>query len=387
MLLQVEILEKAISSLRSRQAAVDVTQEETIRKLSAEVNQLKVVILEHTQYRSTDQDIYSRTSHDIAASLQQLERLDIRERSQEPAGGDQEDSLVFVAKIAQSNDHCYSMQVSEPSLEVHCEEVVEAEHEEQPGPTLVTLPVEGEQQLGEAAATFLLPDTVLHPLNTADNLGTVQCELAPLAATIAGANLTTIFVNKGSKASVLHPPVISTLGEDSQLVSKVAIPRLKVNRKAKPKRKTYTRKKCVKSIISEEKENEPLEIEFSQIIQPEGVGIQKTVDEVLAQPEPGEECTSTVVEVTVEGALLESGGVIDLQNREEIEILEETIKEDREQTEQQDCQAGMATQRKQSSDRVLQQETKKKVETNKKKSKSSYSIAALCQISVNIGDR
>merc|ERR1712030_75934 len=57
---------------------------------------------------------------------EQVKKVDAdRQQANTEGNLDDEDSLAFVTKIAQSNDHCYSMQVSEPNLEVDSEEVVE----------------------------------------------------------------------------------------------------------------------------------------------------------------------------------------------------------------------------------------------------------------------
>ena len=47
-----------------------------------------------------------------------------------------EDDLALVAQIAQSNDHCYSVSVTEPNLTV---EVVETQDSAAPAPGYVTI--------------------------------------------------------------------------------------------------------------------------------------------------------------------------------------------------------------------------------------------------------
>merc|ERR1712030_251719 len=85
---------------------------------------------------------------------------------------------------------------------------------------------------------------------------------------LKGSNVTTIFVNKGSRASLLQQPtVITGTNQDiisSNFINKIAIPRLKVHKKEKPKRRTYSRRKKNKNKKVEEKglsnkENENLE--------------------------------------------------------------------------------------------------------------------------------
>ena len=156
----------------------------------------------------------------------------------------------------------------------------------------------------------------------------------------------TIFVNKGSKSSVLyqHPPLVTT---DPDLNStKVAIPRLRVQKKAKKPRKTYVRKKPFKSKKST----------------------------VSLKPAEGSSDHNESSETIFSDDIL--------TNNEEMEIIEETIKEDTEQTEK-----IALSKEKRKSGGIVSEEDKKKLEGfSKKKSKSSYSIAALCQISVNIGD-
>ena len=427
---KVEIVENAIINMRNKSIVVNKAHEETIKKLSAEVNQLKNIILEFTGFTKSSEDIYKITSREISTLLRGLinNKKDSIETAHDDILLEDEENLAFVAKIAQSNDHCYSMQVSEPNLEVDSEEVVETidlsgdgddnidmnntRHVAvQESTTLTDKPIMidlvGTYNLGELNSSNV--PNALHQLNLIDsqntNLSIPQIiNLQDLngqnlsLSNLKGSNVTTIFVNKGSRASLLQQPsVLSGTKQDAlntNLVSKIAIPRLKVNKKMKPKRKTYSRRRKPKekSLESNEqeqnnKENESLELDISQIMQSEKGKPQPALklSDDHKKPENQIEIEEGENNNINETRSLEKE-IIDLQNNEEIEMLEETIKEDTEKSKK-DAQNKDTTKTKVEKSLTNNSEAKKKLETNKKKSKSSYSIAALCQISVNIGDR
>ena len=124
--------------------------------------------------------------------------------------------------------------------------------------------------------------------------------------------------------------------------TKVAIPRIKVKKKPKKPRKPYVRKK---SVIKASKKSSDAIVADANVNE----------NETLFSDDP-------------------------LTNNEEMEIIEETIKEDTEQTEK------IALTKEKGCNIIIEDGKKKLDGSGKKKSKSSYSIAALCQISVNIGD-
>ena len=130
-----EIIENAIRTLRSKVlSAKKSSDNDTIRKLSAEVNSLKDIILQFTSFDKSGEDIYQLTSQQVISILNKI-ILQEKEnsRNETVTGGvgdadlDGEEDLAFVAKIAQSNDHCYSVNITEPNLAVDSEEVVESE--------------------------------------------------------------------------------------------------------------------------------------------------------------------------------------------------------------------------------------------------------------------
>ena len=134
---KVEIVENAIVNLRS--LANDIqsknnSDRETIRKLSAEVNSLKDIILQFTSFKKSSEDIYKLTSEEIVTAIKQIifsrKRDALSPGDTEQDVGDEntddtvDEDLAFVAKIAQTNDHCYSVSVTEPNMRVETEEVV-----------------------------------------------------------------------------------------------------------------------------------------------------------------------------------------------------------------------------------------------------------------------
>ena len=356
---KVEIVENAIVNLRN--LANDIqsknnSDRDTIRKLSAEVNSLKDIILQFTSFKKSSEDIYKLTSEEIVTAIKQIiltrKRDAISSGDTEADAGDDntddtvDEDLAFVAKIAQTNDHCYSVSVTEPNMRVETEEIVETEDLTGPG-----------QQTLIPVQEFV---TVLPPPGPSDGYITLVPDPNPVLnlpqiiniddmSALAGVR--TIFVNKGSKTSVIcqqPPPVPVAPDIVSSDMGKVAIPRLKAQKRAKKVRKVYTRKKpfvrsCKKSsILKSSEENSDHNVS----------------SETIFSDDP-------------------------LTNKEEMEIIEETIKEDTEQTEK----FALIKEKSKGGNKGSKEENKKKLEgLGKKKSKSSYSIAALCQISVNIGD-
>ena len=357
---KVEIIENAILSIKSRSVNQNKVSEDTIRKLSNEVNNLKNIILQFTGFNESSEDIYRLTSHQISSILSEIL---MREKEREEASvlpvqvvtsaEKNEKNLAFVAKIAQSNDHCYSMNVSEEiSGEV---EVVESEVVGGGGPQLAKVvgivdtveTVDNNSQSQDETILTLVQDGSVVEL---PQLISFDEPTNPPGAMNCTGNVRTIFVNEAPRPSLLFQPpppppppplpipVISEVVNNGRLVSKIAIPRLRLERRKKKVRKTYTR---TKPIIRSSKKDKHI--------------FHKDNPEVSDDP---------------------------LINKEEIEILEETLKEDTEKTEK-------AALGKEKNVVVTGGEVaKRKLESlSKKKSKSSYSIAALCQISVNIGDR
>ena len=358
---KVEIVENAIVNLRSlanEMQSKNNSERETIRKLSAEVNSLKDIILQFTSFKKSSEDIYRLTSEEIVTVIKQIILSRKRDAissgdTETEAGIDNTDDavdedLAFVAKIAQTNDHCYSVSVTEPNMRVETEEIVETEDLTGPG-----------QQTLVPVQEFV---TVLPPTGPADGYITLVPDTSPSLnipqiiniddmSVLAGVR--TIFVNKGSKTSVIcqqQPPPVAVVPDLlSTDTGKVAIPRLpRAQRRAKKLRKVYTRKKpfvkpCKKASVLKSS------VESSD---------HNVSSETIFSDDP-------------------------LTNKEEMEIIEETIKEDTEQTEK----FALIKEKSKGVVKGSKEENKKKMEGfGKKKSKSSYSIAALCQISVNIGD-
>ena len=165
-----------------------------------------------------------------------------------------EDDLALVARIAQSNDHCYSVSVTEPNLTVDAEEVVETQDSAAPAPA----PAPGYVTILQSGDPLPLPApvTLLPPPAPAEEEGFITLSLGILQIIsindlAAAAGVRTIFVNKGSKSLVLYqhqpPPLVTTDPSTDLCFTKVAIPRLRVQKKAKKTRKTYVRKKLFKS--------------------------------------------------------------------------------------------------------------------------------------------
>ena len=72
---KVEIVENAIVNLRN--LANDIqsknnSDRDTIRKLSAEVNSLKDIILQFTSFKKSSEDIYKLTSDEIVTAIKQI---------------------------------------------------------------------------------------------------------------------------------------------------------------------------------------------------------------------------------------------------------------------------------------------------------------------------
>ena len=357
---KVEIIENAILSIKTRSVNQNkVLSDETIRKLSNEVNNLKNIILQFTGFNESSEDIYRLTSHQISSILSEIL---MREKEREETSvlpvqvvtspDKNEKNLAFVAKIASSNDHCYSMNVSEEiSGEV---EVVESEVVGGGGgpqlakvvgivDTVETVGDNDSQSQDETILTLVQDGSVVE----LPQLISFDEPSNPPGAMNCSSNVRTIFVNEAPRPSLLFQPpppppplpipVISEVVNNGRLVNKIAIPRLRLERRKKKVRKTYTRTKPF-------------------------IKNSKKVKNIFSKDNP---------EVSDDPLI----------NKEEIEILEETLKEDTEKTEQ-------ALGKDKNVSVGAGEATKRKLESlGKKKSKSSYSIAALCQISVNIGDR
>ena len=356
---KVEIVENAIVNLRSLAndlQAKNNSDRETIRKLSAEVNSLKDIILQFTSFKKSSEDIYKLTSEEIVTAIKQIifsrKRDAISSGDTETDAGDDntddtvDEDLAFVAKIAQTNDHCYSVSVTEPNMRVETEEVVETEDVAGSGQqTLIPI-----QEFVTVLPTPAPSDTYI-TLVPDTNPGSNMPQIINIDDMSALAGVRTIFVNKGSKTSVMcqQPPPVPVVPDlVASELGKVAIPRLRAQKRAKKVRKVYTRKKpfvksCKKSsVLKSLEENSDHNVS----------------SETIFSDDP-------------------------LTNKEEMEIIEETIKEDTEQTEK----FAMIKEKSKGGSKGSKENNKKKLEgLGKKKSKSSYSIAALCQISVNIGD-
>ena len=385
---KIEILEQAIGNVTKRRAEVARSQEDAVNSLAGEVNSLKTIILRFTEFNKAAEDIFAVSSAEIRRVLEEMEERDKENKppeAEEVVGdAEAEDSLAFVAKIARSNDHDYTRTVAEtPSLEVEGEVVVETvQEQEEVGqleavgePVLVDLVA---QQL-PAQPSYIALDPAAHPTILADTQQVINLQdiLWPRGKASVP-NVMTVFVNKGSRASLL--PSDSLVG-----ATKLPIPRLKQPKrvpKSKKPRRAVVKKKV--ATVEEEKVAEN-EVEEELVL-----SIPVETVEISVKETNVEEIESLENLNSVDASLPLDKEVIDLQNNEEMEILEETIKEqgERETREKSEKDAkkkeGKGSSDK-DSDKVVVH--KKKVDTGKKKSKSSYSIAALCQISVNIGDR
>ena len=167
---KVEIVENAILALRSNLNNAfhsKPSDTDTIRKLSAEINNLKNVIIQFTSFRKADEDIFKLTSDEIFTVLNRVilnkkkkVRTQDNNSDSEYITGDtcdnedtaSEDDLALVAQIAQSNDHCYSVSVTEPNLTV---EVVETQDSAAPAPGYVTILQSGDPLPLPAPVTLL----------------------------------------------------------------------------------------------------------------------------------------------------------------------------------------------------------------------------------------
>ena len=382
---KIEIIEQAINNITKRKVEAAKSQEDTISGLAKEVHQLKSIILQFTKIKNVNADVFKLTSAEIGRTLDGLAEQDKENLPPEPPDPEpEEESLAFVAKIARSNDHDYIRTTEEtPSLEVEGEVVVEtADQDDQlqdevlaqtaqpPQPLIVDLVAEFEPQPLPSYITFESPSAVVSSLPEAPQLLNLQDIIWPRGMA-AVPNVRTVFVNKGSRASLLPTePMTGT--------HKLPIPRLKPpKRRSRPKKMRRGTKTKVKTTRKDETID--------------NVGVNLPLTEVVSETTTKELNESLEALEAVEDALpLDKDDI--LQNNEEMEILEETIKEqgERETREKSEKDAKKKEGKRGSivdkdGEKVVVQ--KKKVDQGKKKSKSSYSIAALCQISVNIGDR
>lgn len=408
---KIEIVEQAIANINSKQLGISKAHEDSVKKLSAEVHQLKTVILRFTNFKKgSSEDIFSLTSTKVVLVLEQVLRDDERNKEnqapeeQPVPDPDNEESLAFVAKIAKANDHSYSLATAEvSSLEVDGEEVVETVEVEQEQEDLQAQPILIDLAELEPPALALPSYITFDPATLPTSL-----PLVPQVFSLQdlpwprgkASNVTTIFVNKGSRASLLTTDTLPPTP------TKLPIPRLKApKRTVRPKRARSTKKSGKQvgekgDIVNEATEAQTLTLDSLEAV---NVGHDKQKESsVVDLTESLDELQSSTVVVKDTSVLgiedLETGEeslpidkeVIDLQNNEEMEILEETIKEQgeretREKSEKETRRKDGKRKTEKEGENVAVQ--KKKVDPNKKKSKSSYSIAALCQISVNIGDR
>ena len=383
---KIEIIEQAINNITKRKLEASKSQEDTISGLAREVHQLKSIILQFTNIKKVNADVFKLTSVEIGRTLDSLAEQDKENLPPEPPDPEAEESLAFVAKIARSNDHDYIRTTEEtPSLEVDGEVVVEtavADQEQEqeevvvkaaqpPQPLIVDLVAEFDPQPLPSYITFEPTAAVASSLPEAPQLLNLQDIIWPRGMA-AVPNVRTVFVNKGSRASLL--PTEPMTG-----VHKLPIPRLKPpKRRPRPKK---TRRGTSKTKVKPTEKDETRENIAVSLPLTDGVPETSTkeIDESLE-----------ALEAVEEALPLDKDDI--LQNNEEMEILEETIKEqgERETREKSEKDAKKKEGKRGSivdkdGEKVIVQ--KKKVDQGKKKSKSSYSIAALCQISVNIGDR
>ena len=389
---KIEIVEQAIANIHARKLAVSKAHDEAVCKLSKEVQALKSVIMKFTNFGQSSEDILKMPSSDIEQVLEEVRVRDKENQApetQQIGHTETEESLAFVAKIARSNDHSYSLSTVEtPSLEVDSEEVVETvvvEQEEDvqevqplPQPIFVNLEAEFEPSQQHPVPSYVSFDPSPLPSSLSLVPQIISLQQLPWARKATAApNVTTIFVNKGSRASLLSTAETLAVGP-----AKLPIPRLKpAKRTPRPKRaRSGVVKKKAKKAVEEQKvveEGAGFEAPAAQK-EAEGASVNESLEDLEA----------------VNGALPIDKEVIDLQNNEEMEILEETIKEQGERETREKSENDAKKKDGKESQTPVENKTvelvvvhKKKVDTGKKKSKSSYSIAALCQISVNIGDR
>ena len=387
---KIEIIEQAINNITKRKVEASKSQEEAISGLAREVHQLKSIILQFTKIKNVNADVFKLTSAEIGRTLESLAEQDKENLPPEPPDDPEaEESLAFVAKIARSNDHDYIRTTEEtPSLEVDGEVVVETavadqelEHEEEvvvkaaapPQPLIVDLVAEFDPQpLHQSYITFESTAAVASSsLPEAPQLLNLQDIIWPRGMA-AVPNVRTVFVNKGSRASLLP-------SEPMAGVHKLPIPRLKPP-KRRPRPKKMRRGTTKAKVKATEKDGT---LENVAVNLPLTEGVPETSTKEINE-------SLEALEAVEEALPLDKDDI--LQNNEEMEILEETIKEqgERETREKSEKDAKKKEGKRGSivdkdGEKVIVQ--KKKVDQGKKKSKSSYSIAALCQISVNIGDR
>ena len=381
---KIEIIEQAINNITKRKVEASKSQEDAISGLAREVHQLKSIILQFTNIKNVNADVFKLTSTEIGRTLDSLAEQEKENLPPEPPDPEAEESLAFVAKIARSNDHDYIRTTEEtPSLEVDGEVVVEtavADQEEQeemiikaapPQPLIVDLVAEFDPQPLPSYITFEPTAAVASSLPEAPQLLNLQDIIWPRGMA-AVPNVRTVFVNKGSRASLLPSEPITG-------VHKLPIPRLKPpKRRPRPKK---LRRGTSKTKVKPTEKDETIENVAVNLPLTEG-GQETSTKEINESLE--------ALEAVEEALPLDKDDI--LQNNEEMEILEETIKEqgERETREKSEKDAKKKEGKRGS---ILDKDGekvvvhKKKVDQGKKKSKSSYSIAALCQISVNIGDR
>ena len=206
---KVEIVENAILTLKNRANNLNKSDPGAQKSLSEEIANLKRIILQFTQFKKSNEDIFEVDSNFILTTLNNLilqDNADDSHHDQSSADLQSNDeSLAFIAKIAQSNDHCYSVSVTEPELRVDSEEVVESNDMLMPNlpnssENVVTiLPV---PSVANDTFITLVPETPmpLPQLISIDEMSTLT-------------NVRTIFVNKGSKSSVDYQPTVPQLTE------------------------------------------------------------------------------------------------------------------------------------------------------------------------------
>ena len=321
--LQIQTLNDEISNLKKENAKIIQDSALQIQSLNDEIQNLKNVIIKLNQPPSKLKNILSNDDTDNVLDSTDMPGDDFESESPEKILS-KDTNLAFVANIGQTNDHCYFS--SEPEITISgSEEVVQSRHQDLIV-TLVPAP-QSDDCIAIVSDTFNI-----HPVD--NNKQIIRLEDV--------ATVKTIFVNQGSRSSVVNPMIgsaennfVTTVNNPAnESPKKIAIPRLQAPKRKKKIRKPYTRRKPLKK---------------NKIV--------KNKDDGKVHDFPEDPLT----------------------NNEEMEIIEETIKEDTEQTENAMRKAGEST--------VSSKKRKVEVGGGKKKSKSSYSIAALCQLSVNIGDQ
>ena len=240
---KIEIIEQAISNITKRKMEASKSQEEAISGLAREVHQLKSIILQFTKIKKVNADVFKLTSTEIGQTLENLAEQEKENLPPEPPDPEAEESLAFVAKIARSNDHDYVRTTEEtPSLEVDGEVVVETavvdqeEHDEvivkaaaPTQPLIVDLVADFDPQPLPSFITFEPTAAAASSLPDAPQLLNLQDIIWPRGLA-AVPNVRTVFVNKGSRASLLPSEPLTG-------VQKLPIPRLKPpKRRSRPKK-------------------------------------------------------------------------------------------------------------------------------------------------------